>query len=80
MIERSSDLHDAPESLPAPMSHEDAKRLARRIWGALGAAKRQGRACVVGLRAKHGGHTVDGRGMGDSWERAFDAALRNEGR
>ncbi len=42
MIERSSDLHDAPESRPAPMSHEDAKRLARRSWGALGTGVRCG--------------------------------------
>ncbi len=73
------ELADAPAYRPPPMTDVEAQRLARRMFE-YGAAYRRGRACVVGVRRSRSSRKVDDIGVGATWEKAFDAALRNDGR
>ncbi len=70
---------EAPVSLPAPMTDREASTFARQAFRN-GVATRRGRACLVGVRTRARGRTVRNLGIGATWEKAFDVALRNEGR
>jgi hypothetical protein len=75
------ELDDAPESdTPEPLTDEQARRIARKLYAGRGAAVRRGKACIIGIRARKASRTVEERGMGATWERALDAALANAGR
>jgi hypothetical protein len=71
-----AEVAEAPISRPDSITDAEALKLARRIFDR-GVAYRRKSACIVGVRR---GKIVDDLGVGASWEKAFDAALRNRGR
>lgn len=73
-----SSLDEAPTTKPAPMDDGQAYRLARRLYGSAGAAVRRGAEVVVGVR-KGRSRSVVVRGVGRTWESAFDRALASAG-
>ncbi len=73
-----SSLDEAPTKRPAPMNDGQAYRLARRIYGAAGAAVRRGAELVVGVRVGRSRRFI-AQGVGATWERAFDQALASAG-
>lgn len=74
-----ADLAHAAEEKPDPMTDAQAFRLVRRIWSWRGATRRAGVAHVVALRSSRRSHKVVDIGVGSTWEKAVDAALRNRG-
>lgn len=75
-------LDEAPISAPAPMSRAEARHIARRLFGPLGAIDGDpSTVCLVGRRQRRhvrGLHKITGRG--DTWEAAFHVALSEVGR
>lgn len=70
---------EAPLSPPPPMTDREATALAKQMFRG-GVARRKGRACVVGKRDGARSRKVQELGIGATWEKAFDVALRNDGR
>ena len=73
-----SSIDEAPTTRPAPMDDGQAYRLARRIYGAAGAAVRRGAELVVGVRVGQSRRFIV-QGAGPTWESAFDRALASAG-
>lgn len=75
-----AELDDASTRAPAPFTVDQARFLARRVWGSAASALVDIDGLhVVGVRERPFG-ALEVLGSGPTFEEAFDEALRSEGR